>query len=194
MPSTTTAVVTAKLKCMFARFGIRFRDFAEKLGFGHQTTSPYFPQANGQAERAVQIAKNILCQADPMMALLAYRSTPHSATGFTPAELLMGRKIQSTLPSLPESLQPRWPDPDVIAANDKAVKESYAHYYNRGTRPLSDLKEGERVRVKRDSQKTWSSPAIIRHKADAPRSYYVESPVVHFLGVTDVIYREFPHR
>ena len=130
LADTITHTVTAKLKCIFARFGIpdllvsdngpqfsskEFRQFADLLGFTDQTSSPYYPQANGQSERAVQVAKTILRQSDPMLALVAYRSKPHVSTGFSPAQLLMGRRIQSRLPTLPRSLQPKWPNSDVIS-------------------------------------------------------------------------------
>ena len=142
---TITHTVTAKLKCMFARFGIpnllvsdngpqfsskEFRQFADLLGFTHQTSSPYYPQVNGQSERAVQVAKTILQQSDPMLALLAYRSTPHASTGFSPVQLLMGRRIQSRLPTLPSALQPKWPNSDVISENDRLAKESNTRFYN----------------------------------------------------------------
>ena len=140
LADTIMHTVTVKLKCMFALFSIsdllvsdngpqfsskEFRQFADLLGFTHQTSSPYFPQANGQSERAVQVAKTILRQSDPMLALLAYRSTPHVSTGFSPAQLLIGRRIQSRLPALPSALQPKWPNSDVISENDRLAKESY---------------------------------------------------------------------
>ena len=68
LADTITHTVTANLKCMFAHFGIpdllvsdngpqfslkEFRQFADLLGFTHQTSSPYYPQANGQSVRAV---------------------------------------------------------------------------------------------------------------------------------------------
>ena len=76
LADTITHTLTAKLKCMFALFGISdngpqfsskdFRQFADLLGITHQTSSPYYPQANGQSERAVQVAKTILRQSDPI--------------------------------------------------------------------------------------------------------------------------------
>ena len=78
-----------------------------------------------------QVAKTIFRQSDPMLALLAYRSTPHVSTGFSPAQLLMGRRIQSRLPTLPSTLQPKWPNSDVISENDRLAKESSTRFYNR---------------------------------------------------------------
>ena len=168
LADTITHTVTAKLKCIFARFGIpdllvsdngpqfsskEFRQFADLLGFTHQTSSPYYPQANGQSERAVQVAKTILRQSDPMLALLAYRSTPHVSTGFSPAQLLMGRRIQSRLPTLPSALQPKWPNSDVISENDRLAKESSTRFYNRkhGEKPLTQFEGGESVCIKTES-------------------------------------------
>ena len=123
LADTITHTVTMNLECIFPRFGIpgllvsengpqfslnEFRQFADLLGFTHQTSSPYYSQAKGQSERAVQVAKTILRQSDPMLALLAYRSTPHVSTGFSPAQLLMGRRIQSRRPtSFPEMTNTR---------------------------------------------------------------------------------------
>ena len=154
-----------------------FRQFADLLGFTHQTSSPYYPQANSQSERAVQVAKTILRQSDPMLALLAYRSTPHVSTGFSPAQLLMGRRIQSRLPTLPSTLQPKWPNSDIISENDRLAKESYTRFYNRkhGAKPLTQFEGGDSVRIKTDAQKVWGNPTVVV-RADMPRSYIIQSP------------------
>uniref|UniRef100_A0A3B3RKB0 Uncharacterized protein n=1 Tax=Paramormyrops kingsleyae TaxID=1676925 RepID=A0A3B3RKB0_9TELE len=65
---------------------------------------------NGEAERAVQTIKNLLKKArDPYRALLAYRATPLS-NGYSPAQLLMGRRLRTTVPTLSENLRPSLPD------------------------------------------------------------------------------------
>lgn len=53
-------------------------------------------QAEGEAERVVQPIKSLLQKRDgPYMTLLSYQSTLHN--GFSPVDLLMGRKIRTTL-------------------------------------------------------------------------------------------------
>ena len=113
----------------------------------HTTTSPYFAQANGEAEAAVRIAKGIIKQPDQFAALLNYRATPTAATGVSPAELLMGRRIRTTLPMLSNNLEPAWPDLEKVWECDNKAKESYSYRYNRrhGTRPLSELHPGDNV-------------------------------------------------
>ena len=84
-----------------------FQEFAKDWGFSHVTSSPLHPQANGEAERAVQTAKNILKKnANPYLGLLAYRSAP-LRNGLTPSEILMNRKLKTKLPVLPDILQPK---------------------------------------------------------------------------------------
>ncbi|XP_046724303.1 uncharacterized protein LOC124398258 [Silurus meridionalis] len=71
-----------------------FRAFARGWGFDHVTSSPHFPQSNWEAERAVRTIKNLLKKsADPYLALMAYRVAPLT-NGYSPAELLMGRKLR----------------------------------------------------------------------------------------------------
>ena len=55
-----------------------FAKFARTYNFFHITSSPYFPQSNGLAERAVQTVKNILRDSrDTYPSLHIYRR-PHS--------------------------------------------------------------------------------------------------------------------
>ena len=61
------------------------------------------PSSNGMAERAVKIVKDGLKKSGTSQSiechlsrvLFQYRITPHSTTGVSPAELLMGRRIRS---------------------------------------------------------------------------------------------------
>ena len=118
---STSQEVINHLKAIFARHGIpetvisdngpqyssaEFAKFAEDWGFTHITNSPKYPQSNGEAERMVQTTKNLLTKSDdPYEALLAYRATPLE-NGFSPAELCMGRRLRTTLPSTPSKLTP----------------------------------------------------------------------------------------
>ena len=52
-----------------------YKRFAEEYGFKHVTSSPYYPQGNGEAERAVGTVKRLL-EKEKDLALLAYQSTP----------------------------------------------------------------------------------------------------------------------
>ena len=37
-----------------------YASFAQKYGFEHVTSSPHYPQGNGEAERAVKMIKGLL--------------------------------------------------------------------------------------------------------------------------------------
>lgn len=193
LPTTTASQVITKLKTVFARFGCPnevvsdngpqfscqdFKDFAIDFDFMHVTSSPHNPQGNGHAERGVQIAKRILQQKDPLLALMSDRSTPCATTGVSPAELLMGRKIRTTLPTLEANLQPRWPDLKVIRSKDTDEKQKQAFYFNQrhGARPLPSLKPGDPILIKLDHQKTWQTPAVVTGESITPRSYIIETP------------------
>ena len=97
------------MKSIFCRHGIpdevmsdngpqyassEFSNFAREYGFTHITSSPRYPQSNGESERAVITIKQLLNKSeDPYKAMLSYRSTP-VANGYSPAELLFSRKIK----------------------------------------------------------------------------------------------------
>ncbi len=82
-------------------------EFAQLLAdclIDHANTSPAHPQANGQAEKAVDIVKRALRKmclqrhklddwdTDVAWLSLGYRCSPHSSTGFAPYELMYARK------------------------------------------------------------------------------------------------------
>ena len=83
-------------------------EFAKSYVFCHTTTSPHYPQANGEAERAVQTATDMTKEArDPYKALLNYRNTPLEEVDLSPAQLMMGRRLKSTLPTTAPLLRPQ---------------------------------------------------------------------------------------
>ena len=76
----------------------------------HVTSSPLYPQSNGQVERTVQTIKKILRQADDTcQGLLSYQTTPMPWCNFSPSELVMGRRLRSLLPMTDNLLIPQWP-------------------------------------------------------------------------------------
>ena len=136
-PQKSSGAVIHKLKLIFATHGIpeviisdngpqfqsqEFREFAREYDFQHRTSRPGFPQANGEAESAVKIAKKMSQQSQPELALMNYRATPHSSTGVSPTEALMGRRLRTKLPTLPRNLDPNPIDDDIVRRHDAATK------------------------------------------------------------------------
>ena len=148
-----------------------FTEFASHYAFTHVTSSPRYPRANGEAERAVRTVKELWRKSnDPELSLLTYRATPLE-NGYTSSELLMGRLIRSTLPSTLDSLHP-------INTTRKEIEKQEMHQRLRSKnhhdkRPLiQDLPElapQEPVHV-RDLNREG---AIV--KQVAPRSYSVRT-------------------
>ena len=111
--TTTSPSVVTHLKSIFARFGIpatmitdngpqfkseEMEEFAQSYGFVYITTSPYYPQANGLAERMVKTVKDLLEHSnDPYKALLSYRATPMPWCALSPAELFVKRVSELAL-------------------------------------------------------------------------------------------------
>ena len=144
--STSSQVTISVLRSVFATHGIpdtlmsdngsaftsaEFKEFTDRNGIQHLTSAPYHPSSNGLAERAVQTFKSAMKKMtsgdiDTRLArfLFQYRITPHTATGVSPAELLMGRKLQSHLdllrPDVGRRVQRR-------QSQQKAVYDQHAH-------------------------------------------------------------------
>ena len=143
LTSTTAPSVINALKAVFARHGIpsclrsdngpqfdctEMERFATSYGFKHRTSSPRYPQSNGQVERAVQTIKNLLRKSDDPFLSLVYRSTPLQWCDKSPAELCMGRKLNTNLPLLQDALIPKWSYLSQYRQDDKykqRIKQNY---------------------------------------------------------------------
>uniref|UniRef100_A0A803JEM9 Integrase catalytic domain-containing protein n=1 Tax=Xenopus tropicalis TaxID=8364 RepID=A0A803JEM9_XENTR len=190
LPDKTSHSIIAKLKSVFARHGIpkemvsdnmpfssrEIPSFASQWGIQLTHSSPGYPQSNGQAERMIQTVKLLFKKsfstgADPHLALLHLRNTPISGTTVTPAQLLMGRVLRSTLPETTEILKPKVPE----KAHKMLLKlqNSQRQYYNRGAKDLPIFRKGERVRIQ--TSQGWKPAVIVKPTAE-PRSYMVMTP------------------
>ena len=194
LPNSKSKTVINHIKPQFARYGIpetivsdngpefsshEFAEFAKQYGFKHITSSPRYPQSNGLAERAVQTAENILKKAkvegkDFQLGLLAYRNTPIEEIGLSPAQMLMGRRTRTQLPTTPALLEPQYPTGNIKDGLSRRRAEIQQQYYNRNAKVLKPLNTGDTVRVRKPGQKTWT-PAVVTRVTNAPRSYVVNS-------------------
>ena len=84
-----------------------FEGFLDYLGIVHLKGIPYWPQSNGQVERCNETLLKIIRIATLegkdwkrvlQNFLFQYRTTPHTVSGLSPAELLMGRRLKDKLP------------------------------------------------------------------------------------------------
>ena len=156
----------------------QFHRFASHCGSVHITSSPYFHQSNGAAERAVQTAKSILNLENPEQGLLDYRSTPCTVTGVSPAECLMGRRLHTRVPVLESQSVPKSIAPEAVRACDRSAKELYKHHYDRshGTRTHPPLKPGQQVLMRVDEEKGGWKKAGSVVESNMNRSHLVQTP------------------
>jgi hypothetical protein len=186
LESKTASSVVVKIKSIFARHGIpdelvadnmpfnsrAMKTFAEEWNFIVTTTSPRYPQANGQSERAIQTIKRLLKKAeesgsDPNIALLQFRNAPIADMNLSPAQLLMSRVLRTKLPVSSEVLRPM-----VVEGRQplQARQNRQKHYYDRSTKSLPPLNPGDVVRVQHNNE--WIR-GVVNSKHHTPRSYNV---------------------
>ncbi|KAL3234020.1 hypothetical protein MRX96_022773 [Rhipicephalus microplus] len=185
---TTTENITQALSQIFARFGApaiirsdngpqfasaQFKAFVKQWGSSHVTSSPYFPQSNGVAERTVQTAKQLIKKSPNIhKALLTHRDTP-GKEGFTPAELLIGRRLRTDVPVAPHMLRPRWSTVEFTKRNE-AYRIKQGQQYNRRHRTLArdPIQPQTAVRILSGAPITGT----VIGPAHTPRSYVVSTP------------------
>ena len=109
------------------------------------TSSPHFPQSNGLAEHNVQTVKNLFKKTkesgcDPELALLEFRNTLITGLSDSPAQLLIGRRLRSSL-SIISTTDISTKARDSLIMQQQRSRE----YYNRQSKPLNLLKPNDVV-------------------------------------------------
>ena len=149
------------------------KTFAKDWNFKITTSSPRYPQSNGQSESFVKIIKTILRKctqdgADPNLALLGYRNTPITGMKYSPSQLLMGRQLRDTIPIHNSKLKPKVPS--YVQKHLKTRQYKQKQFFDRHAKARPNHYVGDRSTCKQS--RNWE-PAFITGKAATPRSYYV---------------------
>jgi hypothetical protein len=177
LPSKKVTDIIYCLRQHFARHGIpielfsdnspfnsrEFRSFAQLYEFRFTTSSPRYAQSNGRVECAIKTAKRLMTKAreantDPLLAILEWRNTPSEQLGPSPAQILMGRRTRSRLPTSNKLLE----TPLSFPANRALAnaKERQAAYYNRRAKERPPFNVGQTVRVKFDDRPDWRKAEV----------------------------------
>jgi hypothetical protein len=188
---TGSAIVNAS-KVIMARHGIpqeviadnmpfasyEYRKFAQDWGFTLKTSSPRYPQSNGEAEKYVGIVKTMLlkCEedgSDPNLALLRYRNAPLIGLTYSPAQLLFNRRLRDDIPVKESLLEPQIPQnarQQLLRKQDQQAK-----YYNRSAKKRNNAEfvQGDNVRIKMNPQDREWIPGKVVNQHYTPRSYVV---------------------
>ena len=181
-PSTQCRPTKERLKKMFAIHGTprtldsdngppfnsqEFANFARDEGFKHHRVTPLHPRANGEAESFMKMMNKTeriseLQGKDEYEKrsglqdmLIAYRSTPHPATGITPYQAMMNRPIRTKLDCV--NTQEIRDEQDVqIDENDRRYKEKLTSVKeNRNTKEHKFV-VGDYVLIKQQKRNKWT--------------------------------------
>ena len=122
--TTSSKTIIHCLDAQFARHGLprglhtdngsnlvyrEVEEYLKEMGIEHRYMTPLWPRANGEVERQNRsLLKSVRAahaegknwREELRRFLLAYRSTPHSTTGKSPAELLFRQRLTTKMPEL----------------------------------------------------------------------------------------------
>ena len=93
--------------------------------------------------------------------------------GYSPAELLFGRKIRSRVSLAAVELKPGWPDLSIVRGREEVRKQEQKAYFDshHGARDQKKIPVGTEVWIR-----DMKVPATVTQEAETPRSYIVSSP------------------
>ena len=159
---TTAEEVIVHTKSIFARHGVpeimvsnngpqysseAYVKFAQEFQFEHITSSPHYPQSNGESERAVKTVKSLLKkEGDPYLALMSYRAT-YSTTEWIQSFRTLNVKetpyYSSYDPRVTQTSSPRLRIPERDERIKTRQQRNFDHHH--GVRELTPLIPGQTV-------------------------------------------------
>jgi hypothetical protein len=153
-----------------------FAAFAQSWNFTHTTSSPNFPQSNGQVERTVQTIKQLMarCSAEKKdwhIALLHHRAQPLSSKLPSPAEILHQRPARTALPQTnpgPIQLDYKAIKAELVRKQQK-IKSSYDTRHS--AHELQPLHLQQPV-LFQNTDGSWHK-GTVDHVGPEPRSYWI---------------------
>ena len=195
IPNSTSSAVIKELGMIFSEFGKpqifrsdngpcyssqEFRFFMQNWLVKHRTSSLHYPQSNGLAESMVKVSKHLIEKAVTQdlpwnQLLLDYRCTPISSEIPSPAEILFGRKLRSSISVLPSQVMN-----DRISKQRELIAKKEGKFYTNAKDFQDRIKAlpfeaGQNVWLQNsDSRKC--EEAVIHKKCREPNSYMVEIP------------------
>lgn len=133
------------------------KQFAADFRFVRVTSSPKYPQANSEAERAVQTVKNLLKKAkDP------YNPIAHGAVSSHHPTYLFPARLQPALPDLQALLRKE---------REKRLMDAKCFDERHRARALTKLSAGDQVWIT-----DVKAQGTVTSVHDSPRSYLVSGP------------------
>lgn len=180
---TTSTVMIKHLRRTIAQHGLptylvtdngpqftseEFENFCKMNYISHRLVSVFHPRSNGQAEAAVKhfkynmkkIASDVT-DTTLQRFIFAYRTTPHTTTGKTPASLLYGRELRTHLAAIIPSTRSK------VSRNQE---RQTIPTLNRRRRP--QFQSGDTIHSRLGN--TWEPGIIVSPMPNAPMTFKIE--------------------
>ena len=138
-------------------------DFLTRKGTIRRLSSPHMPSGNGHAEAGVKAMKRLVAKTGGdirsetfLDGLREWRNTPKDH-GQSPAEIVFGRSIRSTLPSLRQLVHsPETPEKAEREEKKAIHQDKVRERFNARSKPLDKLPIGANVWIQDPHSKKWT--------------------------------------
>ena len=157
------------------QFLSEFKTWCQNNNIDHEVSSPYNPKANGLAESAVKNVKHLLLKCknsgeDPGKSLYLWRNIPR-ADGYSPAQLLFGRRQFTSLPAMASAYD--FYDIEAAQASRDKVFNSHLAHHDQSTGFLPEFSPGDNVVIQDSKSGDWNQRGVILSVRRSGQSYDV---------------------